>query len=318
MSRGLLLGVSIACAVGLGSAWVFWWSPRNEAIASIENLQAGIRSLKETTDQAPEVADRLREAGNAMLGREPDSVRHRLRTLLGEIASPLDDVVVDDRAPRARTNPAVEARAHEFRDERGSVDALMIEASLAATGGLEEVLRVLATIEAQPWAHIVESAQLRVLGKNRDRVELRVDLISYFAPDLGPEEVPVVVEPTEDALAAVARFSDRNIFRRPPAPVVVKAPPERATTPAPAPRVDPRTRWRIVGLTRGREGLRAVVKNDDSGVSKTLAPGEVLAGLVFETHSGGLATFSEVSPELARSVQITLNQTLSQGAPVGG
>lgn len=316
MSRGrtVMIGVLIAMGVVALGVWRLWWSPRAELEERITFLQRGVAGLQSGLEDEFEVRDRLAAFAETTLGTDADLVQHRFRKLLGEIAteSGLGNIVVSDRPFRARTNPAVEARTRELSDFRGSVDVYELEATLAGVGRLDSVLECLAAVESQGWVHRVRGVSLKPLGRDRAVVEMRIEVSTYFANDLGPATEPVVAEASAESIGRLAGLWERDLFR--PAPVVVAREPEPE---APVVREAPKPKfgeWQVVGVTRAAEGPRVLVKSVRSGRTRTLAPGESILGLVFEGPTARGAAFREGEVRL----EVPLGLGLDRRVPLSG
>ncbi|MEO0512611.1 MAG: hypothetical protein AAF108_06905 [Planctomycetota bacterium] len=317
MSRAAVGVLAGGLLIGGWLGWSKWFVPRGEVREQIETFEENAGLWAESLKQRRPIEDALQTFGGRMLGGEEDLVRHRLRLLLGDIAGGLSGVVVDDRSARPITNPAVEARATEFRSMRGSLDALEMRATLVGTGPLGDVLGVLASVQSQPWVHGIGAVTLRRSGSEGEELELRVELVTLFAPDLFDKKVvdaeagTVGVSPTTDrAFAAVARLMTESRFFPPSTatPAVVDASPTPAPVTPPPARVDPRTMWRIVGLTRAAEGERVLLRHESTGESRVLAPGQSIHGLEFRAKRRGEAIFQEAGS----AVVVPLSSTLSQ------
>lgn len=297
--------------------WRAWWVPRTELQERITYLRGGISGLRDGLADEFEVRDRLAQFQTRTLGSDPDVVQHLFRKMLGEIASDsgLGGVVVSDRPFLARTNPAVEARTRELSDFRGSIDAYELEASLVGEGSLESVLGCLAMIESQAWVHRVRGVSLKPLGRDRSRMELRVEVSTFFAEDLEPDEQPSITPARPEEVSRLAVLAERNLFRPPPpepvAPQVVQAPKPAAPAPPPPP---PYGEWQVVGVTTAAEGERVMVRSRKSGQTRTLSPGQSILGLRFEGAKHGGAIFVEGEARL----EVLLGWGLDRRRPLSG
>lgn len=316
LSHALLGGILGVLVVGALAGWRLWYAPRAELLDRAQRLRAGIDRLEDGLEDEIEVRERLAAFASTTLADEPDVAQHEFRKLLGQIAQQagLADIVVSDRPPRARTNPAVEARSVELSEYRGSIDVYEIEGTVAGVGLPAQAMACLAAVESQVWVHRVGDVSIQPVGRDRERVELRIKVTTYFAPDLGPDEPPSLSVPDPALLASAMSLSERNLFRPPPPepvqpePVVVQR-----SGPPPPPPPAPYGDWRVVGVTRASEGPRAIIRSN-RGASRTLAPGERVLGLEFQRLTQHGVVFAEGD----RSVEVRLGATLAQRVPASG
>lgn len=323
LKRKILLGVS-----GVVVAVMAWTGVDRVYLKPSSAIRAEAEALRERTDWFESSAQgvretrlALREIASTMLGREPMIVEHRLRGLLSDLAAAegLGEVVVTHGRPRGVENPAQDRGSGLSRGLRRLLgerpDFAVVQARLKGEGTLEQTLRTLASVRAQPWAHRIEGFSISPKGRERRVFELKVDLATVFAGDLATDsaEEPALVGADDSALVLVQRLVAREPFRladpaasAPP----VSPPPAPVQRPAPAPPYD---RWRVTGVLETRDGADIVVEvllaRTDTGELRTLRVGEGVLDASLVEASGETAVFELEGKKIA----IRTGQTLAQG-----
>jgi hypothetical protein len=123
---------------------------------------------------------------------------------------------------------------------RKQTDFTVIEGDLDGTGTLEQVLRVTAMVQAQPWVHRVRSFSIKPEGKERNRFNLSLGVATLMMPpELAPKESsepPKIESLNEAARLSWAGIVSKNMFREPAPVQVAAAPPQPANPDPPGPR----------------------------------------------------------------------------------
>ena len=314
IGRRVKLAVISVVLIG-GAAWGFhkvYQKPRKTLVDDIAALRSSIDGLEQMIDEVRDTKSRLEAVAATTLGDRQAEVEARFRSSLGEIArhTGLTDIVANSGSPRPAMNPASAAR---LRGEFGTllkkgVDFYMIDGSLSGVGTLDQVLAVLATVQAQPWAHRVGGVTIKPTGpEDAGQFEMRLDAITtMLMPEIvdpdspGPGWRPL--EPHEsDRWAAIVQ---KNIFRVPraEAPPVVAQP---EVTPEPA--KPPYHEWRLTGLPGGTSGQVAGMTNSRTGESRLLEEGDQVldAQLIY------IDRFSTVFEIAGVRYEVLMGQTLA-------
>ncbi len=160
------------------------------------------------------------------------------------VAEGMSGVVVDQRIATPVTSPLVQSKGVPTtlkRTLRQRPDFTVVTGKLTCVGTLEQALRTLATLRAQPWAHRLDAFSITPANKERTRFTLEVEVATLFMPDLAPREdkEPVLVSPGTLSEQEWRPIAAKNIFVKPvretpQAPVAQGTPPPPPPAPAPA------------------------------------------------------------------------------------
>lgn len=166
-----------------------------EIVSQTEKYEADLAAAERGAAGSRDIKLGLRDAARTMLGAEQNVVEHRLRTLLSELSDKhgLEGVVVTHGRPRAAGNPADDRSSGVSRGLRRRLgerpDFAVVRGRVQGVGTLDEVVRTLAALRAQPWIHRVEGFSIEPEGKDREVFGLKADFATIFAPDLVSEYV---------------------------------------------------------------------------------------------------------------------------------
>lgn len=277
----------------------FYADERDALLQQIRGFRADAASYEKELDKQRAVRERLNAIASTTLGKQFPRVEHRLRTGLSRVGQDagLTEVVVSSSAAETQRNPAATAKGMNTGMSKRltrSAEFAIVKAQVKGTGSLPQVLQALATYEAQPWIHRVQSMSIRPVGRERDRFELRLDVSVLWVPDLAADDPndPPIVSPGDAGVQAIAAIAGKNIFRVPPAPAPEKA---VARQPAPErPKGDPPPAWadwKLTGIVSGRRGTEALLVNTRSGDRLALPPGGAVLGATLVSGSGEEAVF---------------------------
>lgn len=327
MSQFAWLKQAIGAAVVLGAAYggylsMYEW-PRQELRVRLEKQLAENKSYDEPLSDRRRVQRELREFAAGTLASKPDQATARFRTALGAIATgcgiPESAVVVNTGPLVEVTNPggASKLLTKLKADLKRQVDFAVMQGTLDATGTLEQVLRVAAAVQAQPWVHRVGTFSIKPEGKGRDRFVLKLGVATLLMPpDLAPKDAgePTIALPGDPQRAQLAAIVDKNMFKMPPPPVIAAAPEPPRPAPAPGPKPPPPPEyndWRLTGVIESRLGTEAFLVNIKSGERMTLPAGAAVAQAKFVSGEGEKAVF-EIGGE---QYEVLNGQTLEQRRP---
>ncbi len=298
-----IVWLGVAAALFLALAYTLYWRPRAALLGEIGRLREDASWYEKSIDARTSSVARLNAQAARMLGNTPNLVDARFRTALNTIAdaSGLGAIRVGSREPRAHSNPVGDTKLSGTLDStlKKQIDFYTIEGELTAVGTYEQALRTVAMIQAQPWAHRTTSVSIRPEGdKERKRFELRLSVVTIFAPDLVPKNSlepsrGLIDQATETLLAGIVQ---KDVFREPkpvvaqkPAPAPDPAPPG---PPAPLPPKDPYADWRLTAVVGSGERQEAWLVNKETGQRLTLAAGGQVEGAVLVSAVGERAVFT--------------------------
>lgn len=297
------LSVAAAAAVGIG-CWWGWsaYSGRRRALdAEIVRYREGLDAREVELADAPRLRKRFDELADISLGASEEEANAVLRRALNEMAAHvgLRRAQVSTSTSRPQVNPATRSRLREFRarEVRERPDFHALSATLTGECSLEQAVRTIALLNAQPWVCRIDGVGLRVLGRERESVDLSVTITGVFVRGgrsrSTDESAARIWSPIDDAAIDPWRaIVAKNVFREPPAPPrppdrerpVVEAPP-----PPPPPAAPSLADWRITAVVQSPSGPELWIVNTRSGETRTLAPGAEVLGATFVTGSGEVA-----------------------------
>lgn len=297
-----IVWLGVAAALLLTLAYGFYWRPRAALLNEIGQLKDDASWYEKNIDARTSSVARLNAQSARMLGNTPNLVDARFRTALNTIAdaSGLGAIRVSSREPRAHSNPVGDAKLSGTLDStlKKQIDFYSIEGELTAVGTYEQALRTIAMIQAQPWAHRTTSVSLRPEGdKERQRFELRLSVVTIFAPDLVAKNSPepsrgLIDQATEALLAGIVQ---KDVFRESKPQVAQKPPtpdPAPPGPPPPPPPKDPYADWRLTAVVGAGERQEAWLVNKETGQRLTLAAGGQVEGAVLVSAIGERAVFT--------------------------
>jgi len=282
--RGLAVAVAavVAIFVGYDALYAAPASRLREQTASA--LDAAER-FNAASDRDVEVREHLRAVAATTLGRDPDLVRHRLRTTLADLAeaSGLEGVEVSEHGPEGVSSPA-KPRGSLGERLRSHPDFGVFNAEVSGDGSLGACLDTLAAVQAQPWAHRVRSFAIRPEGAQRKRFTLHIAVSTLYLPDLAGDDPPDPAAPELELAGAVASTSPILL----PDPAAPPAPANQAPTAAVGPAWNA---WRLTGVIESPEGVEVMLTRTDGSEWRTIRPGESLLGAQLVSASGERAVF---------------------------
>lgn len=269
-------------------------SPRDALNTKISRQLEELHRYAGDAAAGDELAGRRSQFIATTLGGQVDEVQHKFRTRLTEIARTSglveEEIKVSSGNPRLPANPAARRATKSWRDLfRAHPDFAVMEGEVRGVGTLDDVLRTVATIQAQSWAHRVDSISLRP-SVDGEMFELRVGVRTVFLPGENPETLPPVQELPINGEMAWAGIVAKNVFREPKpteAVAVAPSPPETSAGKPPPPYHE----WRLVGVWDGANTLGVILVNTRTRRSRLLAPGDRVLGAKLISAAGERAQF---------------------------
>lgn len=304
--RNTLILSCASAAIVLLVGWMMYQSmyvgPRGKLTDRLGTLNSTISRQSDELAKLRNVSKELKHQASTTLGATYDVVDHRLRTLLTTIAreNGLTGCSASSQSPKTRTNPGSEAKGSKglARMLDKQIDFAVVSASFEAQGSLESVLRTVEVIRAQPWAHRVDSVDIRPVSIERKAFAVSVGLQTVMMPDMvgNDHPMPELVALDAEQTARVVRVAATSPFLLPPP----KPEPNQADAPRPArddrpKQVDPEERfrvWRVTGVVR-RPGpvMEVWLVNTKNNNSAVLEVGQKVAGATLVDASAGVAVF---------------------------
>lgn len=331
VARRVAVAAGSLAAVGVVwyAAQVVYFGPHRAATAALARTRDAVQSYESALERIGSGRELRARLGATTLGNDPERVAHFLRILLSDAAARggLTDIVVDHGRPSPRPSPAEERAAGLTPAMRKQIEDAATFSSVSArvqgVGTLEQALRTLAVLQAQPWVHRFVGFSLEPVGRERRRFELKADVVTLSMPGLRPSALgdPVLTEPSVELMSRAVGLARMNPFVSPPR-VAPEAPPEvapvvevAAPVPAPTPPPEPPAylRWRLVGVIETGRGVEVLVRRSDTDEGRALRVGDDLFGAVLESAAGERAVFVIDGVRL----EVRSGESLSQGRGPG-
>ncbi len=317
--RTILVLLALAIAVALGwSALNGWYlKPRATLRRQIDAANVTLVSQTEIISKKSATAHDIHAFVDRTLGGKLETVDHRLRTRLNQLTEQvkLQGVSVDTDGKtggKQRQSPArSKFRTTAQRPVRDEVDFVEVQAWISGNGTLEDVVRLIAAVEAEPWIKRIESVRLDPRD-NGERLSLNLRLTTLFLPGREPREDTLAHGPSE-SIDRYATLVKSNPFRVPPPPTV--APPAQPAPP-PVP-LFPWNEWALTGVAQGPAGPEAWLLHKPSGQTRVLGVGQALdaaalRAIEIDAH-GDSAEFTLGDQRFRVAVGATMDQRLPNG-----
>ncbi len=291
-----------AAAVG-GSALLlfladaFYFAPRADLLDQIDTARGNISSLESKLEDQIPVRKRQKEFAKTILAKDQDLAEHRFRTALSTIAerAGLLDIQVSCGQPKNVINPVTKAKISQSTLKRSLArepDFAVINGQIKAKGTLEQVLQVVASVQAQPWIHRFEGFSLRPL-KGRESFEIHLNVDTMLAAAIKPDngEDPVIAPASSESETLWRAMLAKNVFKAPATDQPPQPPVQVAAAPAvPAVGV-PYEEYRLTGVVRSSQGVVAFLLNTRSGERVTLLTGGKVLDAILIDGQGERAVF---------------------------
>lgn len=300
--QALIIATAAAFVLGGWWGWNTYTARRRALDADIARYRNGLEAREVELADAPRLRKRFDELADISLGANEEEANAVLRRALNEMAAHigLRRAQVSTSTSRPQVNPATRSRLREFRprEVRERPDFHALSATLTGECSLEQAVRAVALLNAQTWVCRVDGVGLRVVGRERESVDLSVQITGLFVRGgksrSTDESSARIWTPIDDGAVDPWRaIVSKNVFREPPAPPprqpererpIVEAPPA-----APPPVVPSLADWRITAVIHAAGGPELWIVNVKSGETRTLAPGTEVLGAIFVTGSGEVA-----------------------------
>ncbi len=308
--------------------WLGWSATVGSYLAQRATLQEKIDSHAKFRDDArserrlqPRLEAQLQEYADRTLGGDLQSVDHRLRSRLNRVGEEigLKALTVGTGSATSHVSPARSqfrgrSRVVNLRALREEIDFVEVQGWISGHGSLEQVVRLIDRVQAEPWLKYVDQVKLDP-KENGQRVDVTLRLKTLFLPGRAPSKAILGPYDTEVATAAAiperyAALIKANPFAVPPPKPA--APPVAARKP-PAPPPFPYGQWILTGVAES-DGIGEIwLLNHKSGESRRLAVGESLHELVLAAAQGDRAEF-QIEQE---RFSVAVGQNLLQRTSVG-
>jgi hypothetical protein len=293
MSRPIKIILALAAVTALAS---LGWAPVKAAYFNqrrmqrdrIVSLTNDIDLFKKAASEHVGVRDGIQGYVDRTLGGDLETVDHQLRSRLNRIGEQLGLEALTVGTGRVR-RLGTPAKSRQFRGPgqkalRDELDFVEVEGWIAGQGSLEDALRLIHRIDAEPWLKRVQQVRLQPKA-NAERFGVQLRLVTLYLPDRAPQQPPPAGDPPD--FGRYASMASRNPFQVPPA----------ASEPSPGPAATPvgadagLNRWVLTGVATSGGSVEAWLLRPDSGETRRLVPGDTFEGLVLVAGDGNVAEF---------------------------
>ncbi len=319
----LVGGVAIVGLGGLTAYRNYYKTPRDGLDKEIRLYREAVSKREDELEGMAAERQRLKAFGASSLGRSEEEVAAEARSVVNQIATRLR--LID---PKVATRPALPvaspatAKADDLGAKRGSTDFYEVPITFTARGELDEIVRALATLDAQKWVHRIDRFVLIPSGAKREFVDLTVDMVTLYVPEaeFAAARDPNAARWTEPDAAVLERWaviSTSNRFREPPPPPA--APPvtvqQELAPAAPAPKPPSSGPgygdYRVTAVVRGSAGWEVWLVGSGkagNGSTKVVKVGEKVLEATLVDASGERAVFEEGGKRFA----VGINKSLAE------
>ncbi|MFN0132320.1 MAG: hypothetical protein ACKVW3_07310 [Phycisphaerales bacterium] len=319
-TRSAGAGIVVAL-VGYAGYASLYSGPRDRLLKQIEKARGDIAAFEEALKERPAARQELKRLAATTLPGSADEADALLRTALNTLADEagLTTIRVDTNRPEDVTNPVGTSKlATPMRSQvRKQREFAVIRATVSGVGTIEQAVRCIAALQAQPWIHRRESVSLSPANKERTTFTLRVTVASVLLPaDVAPKPVDrlAIVAAAPSVLAQCTELSRKWLFREPPAAAptaVAKADPPADTGPKPPP-PPAFHEWKLTGVVESpRLGVEAWVVNTRTQERLSLGIGSAVENATFLSGGGERAVFEIAGARF----EVFNGQTLAQRRP---
>ncbi len=315
---------AIVGAAGYASYWLTYTKPAAAVEKTLQQYSDVLADRDDEMSNDKRVARDLAEWGAGALGASRETVEHRFRTGLGELAARAglsqEKLVVNCGSPTPARNPAVAERVVEFGRRMMEKtpdwpDWYEVDGDIQGYGTYRAVLSAVALAQSQPWISRVTSVSIRPADDQRQVFELRLGVRTAYAPDLidhEPSGDPAITPVGIDLAAAVERCVATSLFTPPavappPSPTVPDEPRPVVPTQPPPP---PYGEWTLSGVSESRQGPLAWLVREN-GETEFLGVDQSLYGLKLVAVEDDRAIFTDGERESA----VLIGQSLDRRRP---
>lgn len=322
--KPMLIALAALAGVWLSYAAISKWylTPRRAALEQIDTASATLSSHRKAQQDARAVNAELATIVDRTLGGNLETVDHRLRTRLNRLAeqSKLQGVSVGtEGSGTPKLSPGrSKFRAQSQRGLRDEIDFVEVEAWISGVGALDDVVRLITALEAEPWIKRIDQVQLDPRD-NGARVAMSMRLTTLFLPGREPKAEQPVQPPSAELQSRFAALVSGNPFRVPPPPAPPPPTPPKVEAPQPAapppPPPFPFGEWALTGVAQGPHGPEAWLRHQPSGETRVLTPGQALDAAIFSAAKSedGAAEFTLGEQRFI----VVVGATMDQRSPAG-
>lgn len=301
----LMLTLAGAIAGGVLVWWTFqsnFAAPISQARDEAAALEVRIGELQNDIAQGKKIRRELNDAAITMLGRDAETVVHRLRVALSTIGerAGLHAVVVDSRPRGSVESPAAGAFKSD-RSLRDRVDFSVVEGTLRGRGTTAQVMEALGAVESQAWPKRIKSMSIEP-GKDHTEIAVTLDTV-YFddLPSKPSDEPPAIAQIDPEHAEMVERIVSKNVFERPKPVQTPESPP--------APSGSPVGEWVVTGWAEGASGWELWLRCMRDQQTRVVPAGQTLFDVTFVGVKDGVAVIEIAGQRYAIGLGQSLGTT---------
>jgi hypothetical protein len=308
-----LAGLVLTFYLLYGAADRVYFSERRRLHNQINTATARLAEYQRARVDHRRVKDEIQAFVDRTLGGDGETVDSKLRSRLSRLVKQagLHDESVDTntvRAPRAKESPAkAEFSRSGFQLElREELDFIELDAWVNGSGTLEQCLKLIDAIDAEPWIKRIDQLVLDPID-NGSKFQLALRLTSLFLPKRTPNPDALVRTTTASNAQRYATLLSANPFRLPP-PAQAAA----AQVATPAPERFPFSQWFLTGIAQSAAGVEVWLLNQQSRETRVLNIGQRLDELTLVGVNAEAAVFL-VGPD---HVSVRVGRNLNDRQPL--
>lgn len=253
----------------------------------------------------------LETIANRTLGSNSEAANSELRATLNRIGAELSMAQLRTNArTTSRVASPAKSQFKRNRDLRDRADFQAIEGTITGRGSLEQALRLVHRIDAEPWIKHIDTVGLDP-KENGEQFDITVKLTTLYIPGAKPERIAFTYDPA--GFEAYRSIIERNPFRK-PAPPPPEVPPvaDPVEEEKPPPPPFPYQQWELRGVVRDGANSQVLLGNDTTQETRWLTVGESLHKAVLVSVGLDEAEFTEGD----QAFVVSIGRTLKDRRPV--
>ena len=262
---------------------------RGELVKRIAAVKADLENIREAKLDQRRIDAEHQSYIDRTLGGDLETVDHKLRSRLSRLvehAELQNKSVGPTGGARTILSPAKSVFRGAQRELGEDPDFVELECPVSGVGTLEQVLKLIDSIEAEPWIKRIDELRLDP-SDNGAKVRVDLRLTTLFMPQRKPSgngSAMTVSAPRTERFAALV---SHNPFRVPPPSP--NPPPDKPATAGPA--EFQYGQWQVTGIAQTAVGPEVWLRNAQGKQTKYLNVGDKLHEMVFVRTDGETAEF---------------------------
>lgn len=290
----ILLAVIASLWLLYGMANSLFLRKRASLVDQIRVATASIGERKKARNDESRMDAEIQRYADRTLGGNEETVDHQLRSRLNRLVEQFQlqspTVGPGTAPPRPKESPAklMFSSSQSQIKLRKEKDFVELEGFISGSGTFDQVLRLVDSIEAEPWIKRIDEIKLD-MRDNGAKFDVSIHLTTLFLPNHEPN--PAHVPPAKTGgFDQYVTLVQNNPFRKPlPAPIASQAMTDPPVIAGPPP--FPYEQWALTGLAQSPSGIEIWLLNHQTHESRRLGVGESLQDAVLVSTNGEAAEF---------------------------